>query len=194
MSGLTPLSAEAMWALGRGTGVAALVLFTVAVVLGIGTRAGATLPGLGRVGASDLHRTASLTATGLVVLHLTTLTLDPYAQLTLLDWLVPFFGEYRPLWQGLGTVAVDLLVVIVAVSLLRHRVGPRVFRGVHLLTYLLWPVALAHGLGNGTDAGHAWFVALAVACTAAVVLALLWRLSPAVDQRGRQRVPRKVLA
>lgn len=188
------MSAEALWALGRGTGIVALVLFTVAVVLGIATRGGGTVPGLGRVGASDLHRTASLTATGLIGLHLLTLTLDPYAQLTLLDWVVPFFGEYRPLWQGLGTVAVDLLVVVVAVSLLRHRVGPRVFRGVHLLTYLLWPVALAHGLGNGTDAGHPAFVALAVACTAAVVAALLWRLRPAADQRGRQRVPRKVMA
>ena len=50
------------------------------------------------------------------------------------------------------------------VSLLRHRVGPRVFKAVHWLTYLLWPVALLHALGTGTDAASLWMTGLAVAC------------------------------
>ena len=54
---------------------------------------------------------------------------DPYAQLRLVDFVVPFLGAYRPLWLGLGTLAFDLLAVVVVVtSLLRHRLGVRVFR------------------------------------------------------------------
>ena len=133
----------ALWALGRGTGVVALVLFTVALVLGIVARSGRPVPWLGRFGTSDLHRTAALTGTGLVVAHVATLYFDPYAQLRLVDFVFPFLGAYKPLWLGLGTLALDLLGVVTVVSLLRHRVGPRVFKTVHWATYALWPVALA---------------------------------------------------
>lgn len=65
--------------------------------------------------------------------------------------MLPFAGNYRPLWQGLGTVALDLMAAIVVTSLLRHRLGARVWRAVHWLTYLCWPMALPHGLGTGSD-------------------------------------------
>src|SRR6478609_5034399 len=163
---------SALWALGRGTGVVALILFTVSLVLGIVARSGRRVPWLGRFGTSDLHRTAALTGTALVVAHVGTLYLDPYAQLRVVDAVFPFLGAYKPLWLGLGTLALDLLAVITVVSLLRQRVGPRVFKAVHWATYALWPVALLHALGNGTDAGSAWFRALAVLCVAAVVAAV----------------------
>jgi predicted ferric reductase len=181
----------AYWALGRGTGVVALVLFTVALVLGIVARSGRPVPWLGRFGTSDLHRTAALTGTGLVVAHVATLSLDPYAQLRLVDVVLPFLGAYRPFWLGLGTLALDLLVVVTVVSLLRHRVGPRVFKAVHWATYALWPVALLHALGNGTDGGTAWFRWLAVACTGAVLTAVAWRLAPSYDGRGWTRHRRR---
>ena len=43
---------EALWALGRGTGVVALVMFTVTIVLGILGRSGRSVAGLGRFGAA----------------------------------------------------------------------------------------------------------------------------------------------
>ncbi|HQR26468.1 MAG TPA: ferric reductase-like transmembrane domain-containing protein [Nocardioides sp.] len=181
---------EALWALGRGTGVVALVMFTLALVLGIVTRSGRPLPGLGRFGAAELHRTVALTGTGLVLAHLGSLFLDPYAQLRLVDMVVPFLGVAKPLWLGLGTLAVDLLAVVTVVSLLRHRVGPRVFRAVHWATYLLWPVAVLHALGNGTDAASAWMVGLVAVSTGAVASAVAWRLMPSFAERGWRRTPR----
>jgi methionine sulfoxide reductase heme-binding subunit len=181
----------ALWALGRGTGVVALVLFTVSLVLGIVARSGRPVPWLGRFGISDLHRTAALTGTALVVAHVGTLYLDPYAQLRLVDLVFPFLGAYKPLWLGLGTLALDLLVIVTIVSLLRHRLGPRVFRTVHWATYALWPVALMHALGNGTDGGSAWLRGLAVVCISAVVTAVGWRLTPSYAHRGWTRHPRR---
>jgi sulfoxide reductase heme-binding subunit YedZ len=185
---------SALWALGRGTGVVALVLFTVSLVLGIAARSGRPLPWLGRFGVSDLHRTAALTGTGLILVHVVSLVLDPYAQLRLVDVVLPFLGAYRPLWLGLGTLALDLLAVITVVSLLRHRLGPRVFKSVHWATYALWPVALLHALGNGTDSGSTWFRALAVVCVGAVVAVAGWRLSPSFEGRGWARQPRRTSA
>lgn len=181
----------AMWALGRGTGVVALVLFTLSLVLGIVARSGRRVPMLGRFGVSDLHRTAALTGVGMVAVHLGSLLLDPFAQLRLVDLAFPFLAAYRPLWLGLGTLAVDLLAVVTVVSLLRHRVGPKVFRTVHWATYALWPVALLHALGSGTDAATPWFRAIAVACIAAVTGAVGWRLAPSYAGRGWYRLPRR---
>lgn len=175
---------EALWALGRGTGVVALLMFTVSLVLGIAARSGRPLPGLGRFGTSDLHRTAALTGTGLVAVHLTSLLFDPFAQLRLVDLALPFLAAYRPLYLGLGTLTVDMLLVVTVVSLLRQRVGPRVFRVVHWATYVLWPTALLHALGSGTDAGSVWFRALAAFCVIAVVGAIGWRLAPSYAGRG----------
>ncbi len=78
------------------------------------------------------------------------------------------------------------------VSLLRNEVGPRVFKAVHWATYALWPVALLHALGTGTDAGSLWMDAVAVACTVAVAAAVAWRLLPSYAERGRVRVAREV--
>ena len=184
---------SALWDLGRGAGVAALVAFTVSLVLGILTRSGREALGLGRFGLNEVHRTAALTGVGLVAVHLGSLLFDPYAQLRLVDLVFPFLGNYRPLWLGLGTLAVDLLAVITVVSLLRDKVGPRVFKAVHWATYALWPVALVHSLGTGTDAGSLWMDALVATCTAAVAVAVGWRLLPSYAERGNARTSRSVV-
>lgn len=182
----------AYWALGRGTGVVALVLFTCAIVLGIVARSGRPAPVLGRFGVSDLHRTAALSGAALVALHVGTLYFDPYAQLKVTNFLLPFTAAYRPVWLGLGTLALDTLAIVTVVSLLRHRVGPRVFKTVHWATYVLWPMALLHAIGSGTDAKTVWFRVLAAACVGAVVTAVSWRLSPSFEGRGWERHHRRV--
>ena len=185
---------EALWFLGRSTGLVALVLFAAALALGVLARSGRDVPVVGRAGVQELHRTASLTAVGLIAVHVVTLLFDPYAQLRLVDLVVPGLGSYRPLWLALGTLALDLLVVITVVSLLRARLGPRVFQLVHLLVWAFWPLALLHGLGTGTDAGRPWAIALVAGCVGLIAAALSWRLAGAYDERGHDRVPREVAA
>jgi len=183
---------EALWALGRGTGITALAFLTISLALGIATRSGRRLAAFPRFAVADVHRFAALGGTFLVVLHMALLFFDPYAQLRLVDVVFPFLGAYRPLWLGLGTLAVDLLLVVVTVSLLREKVGPRVFRTVHWATYALWPIALAHAVGNGTDRTSSWLLALAAACAGTVVVAVGWRLSPSYGERGWSRTPRRL--
>ena len=180
---------EALWYLGRGTGVVALVCFTIALVLGVAVRAGRPVAGLPRFGVHEIHRTASLLGTTLLGVHVTTLLADPYAQLRLVDLVLPFGGSYRPLWLGLGTLGLDLVVAIVVTSVLRHRLGRRAWRTVHWATYAMWPVAFLHGLGTGTDAGASWFRLLAVACALAVAVALAWRLTLAPSRRPQPTRP-----
>jgi len=170
------VTSEALWALGRGNGVVALAFMTISIALGIATRSGRPLVALPRFAVADVHRFVALAAVLLVGLHMGLLFMDSYAKLRLIDFVVPFLGKYRPLWQGLGTVAFDLLIVIVATSLLRQRLGLKAFRMIHWATYALWPIAMAHAIGNGTDAFRVWFLAFAGFCTLIVVASVVWRL------------------
>ncbi len=183
---------EALWALGRGTGVVALVLLTVTVVLGILTRSGRPAFGLPRFAVTLVHRNSALIGAVFVLIHVVTLLFDPYAQLNALDFFVPFLGSYHPFWLGLGTVGLDLLIAILVTALLRRWIGQRVFRIVHWAAYALWPIALFHSIGTGTDAGAPLFILLAVACSAVVVGAVIWRMTTAFQLRNRTTPDRRI--
>jgi methionine sulfoxide reductase heme-binding subunit len=190
------VSAEALWYVGRGTGVVTLVLFSLVVALGIGTRSARPLFGLPRFAVTAVHRSTSLLAMVFLAVHVTTMLLDPQAPLRLVDAVVPFVGSYRSVWLGLGTVAAELLVALVVTSLLRHRIGLRGWRFVHWAAYLAWPVALAHGLGTGTDDERWWLWLVAGGCVALVLGCVGWRLSdsfaarPALGRSETARPPR----
>jgi methionine sulfoxide reductase heme-binding subunit len=176
---------EAFWALGRGTGVVALLLLTAAVLLGVGTRSGRPLFGLPRFSVTIVHRNVAILASVFTLIHVVTLFVDPYAQLTALDAIIPFHGAVDPFWLGLGTVSVDLLIAVMLTGLLRRWVGVRVFRFVHWFVYAMWPVAFIHSVGMGSDRGRAWFLTLAVLSAASVLAAVIWRLAIVEFRRVR---------
>jgi sulfoxide reductase heme-binding subunit YedZ len=180
---------SALWYLGRGTGAVMLTLFTLVLVLGIVTRSGRALPGLPRLAVASVHRSASLLGVGLLVVHVGSLLFDPYAQLSLLDVVVPFGGTYRPLWLAGGTLALDLMLALVVTSLLRERIGPAMWRAIHWAAYAAWPLAWVHGLGIGTDNGTLWYQLIAWGSLVAVAVAVIWRMVPGFQQRrGLPRV------
>ncbi len=183
---------EALWYLGRGTGIAALVVLTGSVAVGIATRSGRRTGSLSRFAIADVHQTLSLTGVGLVATHVATLMFDPFAHLRPVDVVVPFLAPYRPAYVGLGTLAAELIVIVAASSLLRHRIGPRPFHAVHWTAYLLWPLAFAHALGSGSDVGTWWFRSVAACCAALAGLAVGWRVTGSFRGRGWQRTPREV--
>ena len=172
-----------LWYLSRGTGVVSLLLLTTAVVLGVA----GPLRARPRVLLAGLHRNIPLLAIAFVVAHVLTTVADSYAPIGVKDAVIPFLSPYRPIWLGLGTVAFDLLLAIVVTSLLRARIGLRGWRAVHWLAYLSWPVAVAHGLGTGTDGKSNWLLILTAACTLAVAAATALRVlaAPGLDPARR---------
>jgi sulfoxide reductase heme-binding subunit YedZ len=156
--------------------VVALVTFTLVVLLGILTRSGRTIPGLSGFVTAGFHRNASLVAASFLIIHVVTAIIDPYASIKIVDAFIPFVSSYRPLWLGLGAIAFDLILAIIITSLLRNRIGPRTWRALHWFNYVMWPLAVVHSLGTGSDASQAWFVAIAAACVFLVVVAAIWRI------------------
>lgn len=168
---------EALWLLGRGTGVAALLLLTLSIGLGVLTAGRYVSKEVPRFALTEIHRRASLAATILLGVHLLSLWADPVAQLRAVDVLVPFLGARNPVWWGLGTLALDLVVVLVVTSLLRSRMPYGVWRRLHWLSYATWPLAFLHALGSGSDAGTWWLRGVALGCFVAVAAAAGYRLA-----------------
>jgi sulfoxide reductase heme-binding subunit YedZ len=178
------MSQQALWYAARATGVTLLLVLTLTAVLGIVARSGRRSAGLPGFALAIVHRNASLLAIALLVVHVATVVLDPFAHVGVLGALIPFGAGYRPLWVGLGTCAGDVLLALLITSLSRHRIGARVWRGVHWGAYATWPLAFAHTVGSGTDVSTGWLRATAVACAAAVVLAVGWRCSRSFLRRS----------
>jgi predicted ferric reductase len=175
VDGLT--STEGLWFLSRSTGVVALVLLTVVVVLGVAVNRKGRLPGLPRFAVTSLHRAVSLLSVAFLGIHIGTAIADPFVTIGIVASVVPFVSRYQPFWLGLGAVSVDLILALVITSLLRARIGRRTWRAVHWLAYASWPVAIAHSIGSGPDMWRGWLAWLTIGCGAAAVAALGWRLA-----------------
>ena len=175
MNGIT--SSTALWYASRATGIVALLMLTGVVVLGVAVRRQSRLPGLPRFGVIGLHRSVSLLSVAFLAIHVVTAVADPYVTLRLTDAVLPFLASYKPLWIGLGAVSFDLMAAVIVTSLLRVRIGRPIWRAVHWLAYVSWPVAVAHSIGSSTDMQSGWLLGLALGCILAVAAAIVWRVA-----------------
>lgn len=177
-----------LWFLNRGTGLVLLVLLTMSAVAGILAtrgRAGGRVP---RFVTQTVHRDLALVTSVLLVVHVASAVADTYVDIRWWQAFVPAGASYRPLWLGLGALTLDVFVLVVLTSLLRHRLPHRAWRALHLTTYAVWCLAVAHGLGIGTDGGLATWVYVGSAI--AVALALAVRVTGQVVARLAGSSPR----
>ncbi len=171
------INSQDLWYMTRGSGLMALVLLTVSVVLGISQIGRVSGPSMPRFVVAGLHRNVSLLSVVFLAVHVATAIADPFAPIAVVDTFVPFVGTYRPVWLGLGAIATDLLLALVVTSLLRYWIGYRTWRALHWAAYACWPIAVWHGLGTGSDTRVGWVQVIYVVCSVAVLVALGWRLT-----------------
>jgi sulfoxide reductase heme-binding subunit YedZ len=165
-----------LWYVSRATGLVALLLLTVSVLLGLLTAGRFVSRRWPRFLTQGLHRNVSLLVLVFLALHVGSIVLDTYTHISLTAAFVPFASSYKEGWLSLGAVALDLLLALTATSLLRDRLGYRAWRRVHWLAYACWPVAVVHGLGIGTDRTITWVLVLTLGCVGCVAAALAWRI------------------
>lgn len=178
-----------LWLVSRAAGIVALVLLTATLVAGTL----ATAPTRSRVwprwARQVLHRDLALLAVGTLAVHVLAVVLDGYVDIGWAAVVLPLASGYRPLPVAAGTLALDAILVVVATSLLRVRLGFRSWRAVHWIVYAAWPLAVLHYLFTGTDAETWWGVALALGSIGAVAAAVTARV---LGARGAGRWPARV--
>jgi predicted ferric reductase len=172
----TGSSPIAFWYLSRGTGVVTLVLLTLTVALGVANFKRLKTRRIPRFVIDGVHRNAALLSVVFLAIHVISALADSYVSIRLVDVFVPFASSYSSFWIGLGALSLDLMLAVIVTSLLRRRIGHRIWRATHWLAYASWPVALAHSLGAGTDAGTGWMTLLVLICMGTVATSILVRL------------------
>lgn len=177
------MSSPLLWYINRGTGVVLLVVFSLSVILGVLATGRGANPLWPRFVTQGLHRTLAALSLLLLAAHAASAVVDEYVDIRWWHAVVPVGATYEPLWLGLGVLALDLTLVIVATSLARGRIPHRAWFLIHLTTYAAWVAGVVHGLGIGTDAARGWMAATTAAGVAGVGLAVAGRLVAA----GRRR-------
>jgi hypothetical protein len=100
-------------------GVFALIGLTGSVMVGLlATDRIVMTPGH-RVMAQAVHRAASFGALTFLVIHIVTEILAQ--RVHVIDAFIPFLSPFRTFYIGLGTIASDLIILIVVTSILRKR-------------------------------------------------------------------------
>jgi hypothetical protein len=158
------------------SGVFALVALTAAVMAGLIATDRLVVRPAGRLVFQAVHRALSLAAVGFLTSHVLLEVLAHRSHA--IDAVVPFLASGRTLYLGLGTLASDLVLLIVFTGVARRKFATQwttTWRAVHVTAYLGWPLAILHGLLSGRSAKPYvdWSYG---ACVAAVVLALVIRL------------------
>ena len=166
-----------LWYLNRGSGVALLLVLTITLCLGILSARAGRARLVPRFVGQQLHRNLGVLALVLVVGHVATAVADSYVDIRWWQALSPVGATYKPLWLGLGSIAFDVMLVVVLTSLLRERLGQRAWHAIHLLGYVSWPFALVHSVGIGTDATTVWGRQVGLGCLAVVALAAVVRMT-----------------
>jgi sulfoxide reductase heme-binding subunit YedZ len=162
------------WITSRAAGTVALLSSSAAVCAGLlmsGRLTRRRMPDL-RV----VHEMLSLTTMVAIVLHAMALLGDSYLRPSLADISIPFVSSYKAFWTSTGIVAGWGIVVLGLSFYARARIGIERWRVLHRFTALAWALGVVHSLGEGTDAGQAWFVAMTLIAVApaAALLAFRW--------------------
>ncbi|MHB8185211.1 MAG: ferric reductase-like transmembrane domain-containing protein [Dermatophilaceae bacterium] len=188
------ITGTALWYASRATGVVSLILFSTVAILGIMVNRQGRLPGLPRFAVTGLHRNLSLLTVAFLGVHIATALADGYVHIPWLSTVVPFTSGYERFWIGLGTVAVDLVAAVIVTSLLRDRLTPSVWRAVHWLSYVSYPVAVVHSMGASKDLRSGWLLTLTMATVFAVFAAIGYRVIGALAAVPRaRRVPQQLV-
>jgi DMSO/TMAO reductase YedYZ heme-binding membrane subunit len=151
-------------------GVLALVGLTGSVLLGLlATDRIVMTPGH-RVMAQAVHRAFSFGTLAFLVIHIVTEILAQRSHV--IDAAVPFLSPYRTFYIGLGTIASDLIVLLVVTSIVRKRFTEHGkawrWRAIHYASYVAFVFGVLHGLLGGRTAKPYvdWSYGFAIAVTA----------------------------
>ena len=180
---------KVFWYLSRASAFTAFVLIWVSMASGlfISNKLARIWPGA--FTAFDLHQFTSLLGLGFAVSHALILLGDSFITYNLVQVLVPFGGtSYRPLWTGLGQIALYLSVLVTFTFYIRKQIGTRLWRVIHFLSYAMFAIALLHGIGSGTDSGNVWISWIYWYAGLSLVALTIYRVAVSKMSLAREKV------
>jgi hypothetical protein len=123
-----------------------------------------------RVMAQAVHRAFAFGTLAFLIIHIVTEILAQRSHV--IDAVVPFLSPYRTFYIGLGTIASDLIVLLVITGIMRKRFTGHgkawQWRAIHYSSYVAFVFGILHGLLGGRAAKPYvdWSYGFAIAVTA----------------------------
>ena len=164
------------WLASRALGLTAFAALNIAVISGVALRTSvldflATNRALRR-----LHDFTTPLWLPLGLGHALLLVVDRTAKIDPLDLIVPFQTPYGQLAIGLGTIGMDLVLVVIVTSWLKGRMHQGLWRWIHRTSYLAFGALFLHAALAGTDFDAPLVSALAWSSAAAVAVLIVSRV------------------
>lgn len=143
---------KAYWYLSRSSAFVAYILLWLSMIFGLLMTNKLARVWPGGPTAFDLHQHASLLGLAFALFHALILLGDRYIQATLFQVLVPFqYSGYEPFWVGLGQVGFYGLTIVSVSFYVKNWIGRRTWRLIHFLSFVVFTLALLHGIWSGSD-------------------------------------------
>lgn len=165
-----------VWVTNRAAGILALFLLTLSMVAGLVLK---TRP-FGRlvrnISAIELHRALTIASLTAVALHGVMLAMDTTIDIGWSDLLVPGTLPFKPLWTAFGVLSAELMLIIAVSYRFRRRLTMTVWRRLHYGTYLVFALAMLHGIFTGSSTKTVWMQSFYVAALALVLGATAFRM------------------
>jgi sulfoxide reductase heme-binding subunit YedZ len=185
------------WYLSRAAGVVGWLFLTASVLWGI-LLSTKLFPAHRRPAwLLDLHRALGGLALLTIAVHLGALVADNYVHFTLVDLTIPFASDWKTWQVALGVIAFWGVVVVEGTSLAMKHLPRRVWRGVHMFSYVTFLLTSLHGTFAGTDATNRLYVATTIVTTVVLLFAIVHRIVHRGDNRpaavGRETTGRSEL-
>jgi sulfoxide reductase heme-binding subunit YedZ len=168
---------QVWWYLARASGIVAWAMLTASVIWGIVLATKAFPEHRRPLWLLAMHRWLAGLTVAFVAIHIAALVADSYITFDLADVTVPYASDWQPGAVALGILAMWLLVAVELTSLAKRRLSRKVWRWVHLTSYVTFWLTSLHAAFAGTDTSSRIYQVGAAASILAVVWALAYRIT-----------------
>ncbi|MGJ7912889.1 ferric reductase-like transmembrane domain-containing protein [Neobacillus sp. LXY-1] len=138
------------WYVIRATGIVAFLLLYVSVITGLYSQIQKQRK-QNMSGTLFLHEALSDWALYLTFGHVVVTLMDKYMTFNLIEVLVPFATDYKPIPMSLGIIAMYFLIMTILTSKARKKIGLQKWRKLHALNPIIYIFVMLHWIFMGTD-------------------------------------------
>lgn len=151
-----------------------------------------------RIPIFDVHNWTAYIALGLIFLHPILLLLSESAGFGVFDILLPIHSPKQALYNCLGAAAFYCVIFVVVTSYFRSRLGSRLWKKLHYVSYVAAAFLFVHGilidpqLKNAPPDPLDGEKVLVEICALLIVVATVWRIRYQPKKRAIRASVRKV--
>lgn len=185
----TQLAQHSVHLVAATVGFLSLWLLWLSVLGGTVLRVGWGLTRVRHQTIYGIHQTLTLVGLTLGLVHALAQLAVPGGPVHLLDEVLPFANGKDPVGIGLGVIALELMLALIASVLIQRRLGYHRWRMLHVTAYAAFTALCAHVLISGSDVGpvYVWGAVLCAWLSTVVVRLATTRQVSSLPRRLAER-------